>query len=75
MKRPQRKAFAITKNAWTRHAWTDEEQNLWAVYSKNRPIYNRKRETVFMTNYNAFLSVNIPRALIDLPMLYTPPAL
>lgn len=70
--KPQNSSFSKCLNAFRTMTWTEEMIDFWLYWIHNNPVKNRAGEKRYLTFYQAFLSINIPRVSNDLPVVYVP---
>lgn len=68
----QRDSWKAVCSYWKRYM-TGEGEQIWWVWCANHPIVNKKGEELFLTPFQAFLHVNVPRHNDGLPILIIPP--
>lgn len=73
----ERKFFQIISHHWGTYNFkgTKEDRASWNEYGKQHPKKNKKGETVKLSGYLAFKSVNIPRLIENQPILYHAPGI
>jgi len=70
----QRKSFREVVNYWgqRRQKISVEDEKSWSTYANKHYIQNKKGETKKMSAYQAFVSVNLPRRIENLPIISNP---
>ena len=71
----QNSAFARACQKWGISQWggTEIDRYSWVEYCNFHPIKNKKGETCRMSEYSAFLSVNVPRIIENQPIIWHAP--
>ena len=71
-KNPQNIAFIRVRNVFVCMNWTQCMIDFWFIYIRQNPVKNRNGEIRYLTIFQMFLKVNIPRLLVGQDIVYCP---
>lgn len=68
----RRKAFRQCVNFW-HNSVSETHRQLWQIFAGRHPKQNKVGETIILTSYASFLTINMYRAYNDVSLLAVPP--
>jgi len=66
-------AFSQLWFHWWKKYTNEYQHQMWWIYSRLRPQKNKKGEPTYLTGFNMFVKINLPRLIKDLPPYLDPP--